>query len=51
MPAIILLVAIGNQDAARLSGAKNRDDLIGLGSLEVRVDEVIATSIRRGNAR
>jgi hypothetical protein len=45
MPAIVLLIAIGDQDASRFSGSDYGHDLIWLGWLEVGIDEVIAPSI------
>jgi hypothetical protein len=47
MPAIIFLVAVGHQDAPWFAGTENRYYFVGLGSLEVRIDEIIATSVRR----
>jgi hypothetical protein len=45
MPAIILLVAIGDQDAPRFSGSDNGHDWIGFGLFEVGIDETIAPAI------
>ena len=45
MPAIVLLVAIGDQEAPRFSGSDYGHDLIWLGRLEVGIDKVIAPSI------
>ena len=45
MPAILLLVAVGDQDAPWFSGTDNGHDLIRLGVLEVGVDETISPAI------
>src|SRR6267378_6341489 len=47
MPAVELLVADRRHDARRLSGFQDDDDLIRLGSLEVRVDEFVAPALWR----
>src|ERR1700720_1634266 len=47
MPAVELLVADRCHDARRLSGFQDDDDLIGLGCLEVRVDEFVAPALWR----
>ncbi|MFQ5929007.1 MAG: hypothetical protein ACE5MK_04870 [Acidobacteriota bacterium] len=51
MPAVFLLVADGDQDAGRFTGLQDDDHLIGLGSPEVRLDEFIPPSVRRGQHR
>jgi hypothetical protein len=47
VPAVILLVAVGDEDPSWLTGFEDGYDLIGLGLLEVRVNEVIAPAIGR----
>ena len=47
MPAVELLVADRRHDACRLSGFQDDDDLIRLGCLEVRIDEVVAPALWR----
>ena len=44
MQAIVLLVAVGDPDPARLAGAENGDDFVGLDSLAVRIEEIVAPS-------
>jgi len=47
VPSIVFLVAIGDQDSPRLTRSENRYDLVRLGLLEIRIDEIVASSIRR----
>jgi hypothetical protein len=44
MPAVVF--ADGNQDARRLAGFQNDDDLIRIGAPEVAIDEVVPTPMR-----
>src|SRR5207249_5584341 len=46
MPAVIRLVALGDQNAGRLARFEDHDDLVGLGALEVGRDEVVAPPLR-----
>jgi hypothetical protein len=47
VPTIILLVAVSDQYPAWLTGSEDGYDLVRLGLLEVRVDEIVASSSRR----
>jgi hypothetical protein len=51
VPAVIPLVALGDQDAGRLARFEDHDDLVGLGALEVGRHEVIAPPVRRVEKR
>src|SRR5262249_38078640 len=42
MPAIFFLISDSGQDTCRFPRLENADDLIGLGSLEVAVDKLVA---------
>jgi hypothetical protein len=47
MPAVELVVTDRHHDARRLSGFQDDDDLIRLGCLEVRVDQLVAPALWR----
>jgi len=47
MPAVYRPVADGDHDARRFPRLQDRDDLVGLGALEVRFDELVAAALRR----
>src|ERR1700692_1371828 len=45
MPAIVLLVPDGGENACRLSCLENDDQLVGLGTVKVRFDKLIPTTL------
>jgi hypothetical protein len=47
VPAVVLLVADGNQDARRFAGPEDDDHLVGLGALKVGRDKRVAPTGRR----
>jgi hypothetical protein len=47
MPAVRRPVADRDHDARRFAGLQYGDDLVGLGTFEVRFDELVATALRR----
>src|SRR5215471_6291499 len=47
MPAVRDVVADGSHDARRLPRFEDDDDGVGLGSLKIRVNKIVATTFRR----
>ncbi len=45
LPAIVFLIALGDQHAGGLPRLEDGDDMVRLGAAEVRVDEVIAAAV------
>src|SRR5882724_11831441 len=47
MPAVILLVSVGDQDPCRFASSHDGDDIIGLGTPEIGVHEVVTPAFWR----